>query len=157
MRSHKNNAPAFLLILLCFQLQAHNSIEFRKLMYSKERKPSDTMKLKIAVGSSVFTATLQENATTAAFKAMLPLTINMTELNGNEKYYNLPGALPAKATAIGSIQAGDIMLYGKNCLVLFYENFNTSYHYTRLGRIINASGLAAALGNDTVTVQIELL
>jgi hypothetical protein len=152
-----NIAPAFILTLLCCQLHIYDSIERRKLMYSTEQEPSNSMKLKITVGSSVFTATLQENTTTAAFKAMLPLTTNMTELNGNEKYYNLSADLPARATAIGAIKAGDIMLYGKNCLVLFYESFTTSYPYTPLGHIDNISGLAAALGNEAVTVRLELL
>ena len=42
---------------------------------------SDTLLIKI--GDKEFTATLVDNLTAAAFRAMLPLTINMTELNGN--------------------------------------------------------------------------
>lgn len=43
---------------------------------------------------------------------------------------------------MGSIHAGDIMLYGASCLVLFYEDFNTSYRYTPLGYIEDPDGLA---------------
>ena len=46
---------------------------------------SDTLVIKI--GSKKFTASLLDNPTATAFRAMLPLTINMTELNGNEKYF----------------------------------------------------------------------
>jgi len=116
----------------------------------------DTMILKVTVDSSIFTATIQNNATVTAFKAMLPLTIHMTELNGNEKYYYFPGTLPANTSDTGTIHAGDLMLYSNNCLVLFYKSFNTSYSYTRLGSITNTSGLAAALGNGNVTVRFEL-
>jgi hypothetical protein len=113
-------------------------------------------KVKIIVGSAVLTATLYDNPTTIAFKALLPLTINMSELNGNEKYYYFPGNLPTNAAPGGSIQAGDLMLYGNNCLVLFYKDFNTSYNYTKLGRIDNTSGLLSALGSGNVTVKFEL-
>jgi len=113
-------------------------------------------KMKISIGSAVFTATLNNNATAAAFKAMLPVSIKMDELNGNEKFYYFPSTLPNNASAGGDIQAGDLMLYGNNCLVLFYESFNTSYSYTKIGRISNPSGLKAALGSGSVTVRFEL-
>jgi hypothetical protein len=76
-------------------------------------------------------------------------------LNGNEKYYYLKGNLPAKATRIGKIQAGDLMLYGDNCLVLFYKTFTTPYTYTRIGRITDISELSAAVGNDNITVTFD--
>jgi hypothetical protein len=112
--------------------------------------------MKITVGSEVFTATLYENETAASFKTLLPLSVIMTELNSNEKYYYFPGTLPANATNTGIIQSGDLMLYSNNCLVLFYKSFNTSYSYTPLGRINNISGLVAALGHGNVTVRFEI-
>jgi hypothetical protein len=48
------------------------------------------------------------------------------------------------------------MLYGSNTVVLFYENFSTSYGYTRLGKIDNPAGLATALGSGNVTVTFDL-
>lgn len=112
--------------------------------------------LTITVGTASFTATFAGNATAAAFKSRLPLTLNMSELNGNEKYFYLPESLPAAASNPGTIQAGDLMLYGSDCLVLFYETFRTSYSYTRIGRIDNPSGLAAALGRGSVSVTFSL-
>jgi hypothetical protein len=98
---------------------------------------------------------LYDNPSAAALKAMLPLTIDMNELNGNEKYYDLPSPLPANASIVGDIKAGDLTLYGNNVLVLFYKSFNTSYSYTKLGYIDNPSGLAAALGAGNVVVKFE--
>ena len=108
------------------------------------------------MAANTFTATLYNNATATAFKAKLPMTINMTELNGNEKYFDLPDNLPANASNPGTIQAGDLMLYGSNTLVLFYKSFSTSYNYTRLARIDNPSGLTDALGSGNITVKFEL-
>ena len=117
---------------------------------------TDSMKLKITIGTNAFTATLYNNATVTAFKSRLPMTINMKELNGNEKYFDLPDNLPANASNPGTIQAGDLMLYGSNTLVLFYKSFSTSYNYTPMGRIDNASGLTAALGSGNITVTFAL-
>ena len=123
---------------------------------SNDISNTDTMKLKITIGTNTFTATVHNNATATAFIAKLPLTINMTELNGNEKYFDLPNNLPTNASKPGTIQTGDIMLYGSNTLVLFYETFSTSYNYTRIGRIDNPSGLADALGSANKTVKFEV-
>ena len=119
---------------------------------------TDTMsnKIRIKIGSSSFTATLSDNITATTFKALLPMTINMTELNGNEKYFNLSNSLPANASNPSTIQTGDLMLYGSNTLVLFYKKFSTSYSYTKLGRVDDSAGLTAALGSGNVTVTFEL-
>ncbi|MHA4844797.1 cyclophilin-like fold protein [Flavitalea antarctica] len=116
----------------------------------------DSAKLKIIVGTNVFTATLSNNATVTAFTTRLPLTIQMKDLNGNEKFFDLPDNLPANASNPGTIQAGDLRLYGSNTLVLFYKTFSTSYPYTPMGRIDDASGLAAALGSADVRVTFAL-
>ena len=117
---------------------------------------TDSMKLKITIGANAFTATLYKNESAAAFKEKLPMTINMKELNGNEKYFDLPNNLSTNASNPGTIQTGDLMLYGSNTLVLFYNTFSTSYNYTRLARIDDPSALAAALGSGNVTVRFEL-
>jgi hypothetical protein len=113
-------------------------------------------KMKIKIGNSTFIATLYDNATVTAFKSRLPMTVNMIELNGNEKYFDLPQSLPTNASNTGTVQNGDLMLYGANTLVLFYKTFSTSYSYTRLGQIDDVSGLVAALGSGNISVTFEL-
>ena len=54
-----------------------------------------------------------------------------------------------------AVFSGNLMLYGNNCVVLFYETFNSSYSYIRLGAIDDHSGLAAALGSGNVSVRFE--
>ncbi len=117
-------------------------------------KPEKTQ-MKIKIGSSTFTATLEENATATAFKAMLPMTLKMTELNGNEKYYRLRSDLPTEASNPGKIEMGDLMIYGSNTVVLFYKSFPTSYSYTPLGRINEPAGLASAVGSGNASVTFE--
>ena len=145
----------FIACVVCIQLFAcdkNNEIASN----STDISNTDSMKLKITIGTNTFTAVLYNNTTAAAFKKKLPLTINMSELNGNEKYYDLPGNLPSTASNPGTIQAGDVMLYGSNTLVLFYKTFPTSYNYSRIARIDNPSRLADALGSGNKTVMFEL-
>lgn len=113
-------------------------------------------KIKIKIGSSTFSATLSNNPTTTAFKAMLPMTINMSDLNSNEKFYDFSTGLPTNASNPSAIQNGDLMMYGANTFVLFYKTFSTSYSYTRLGRIDDTTGLSTALGNGSVSITFEL-
>jgi len=113
-------------------------------------------KIKIAIGANSFVATLYDNETAKAFADLLPLTITMNELNGNEKYHYLSVNLPASPENPSIIHNGDLMLYGSNCIVLFYETFNTSYSYTKIGTVDNPTGLEAALGSNNPTVTFEL-
>lgn len=113
--------------------------------------------MRITIGTAVFTATMENNATAAAFKQLLPLTLKMNELNGNEKYHYLQDQLPINVTAGGKIEAGEVMLYGNNCLVVFYESFLSPYKYTRIGKIKNVAGLADALGSKNVKVTLEMI
>ena len=110
----------------------------------------------IRIGDHSFDATLEDNATARAFAALLPMTVTMNELNGNEKYHYLPESLPTNSYRPGTIRNGDLMLYGSNCVVLFYETFSSSYSYTRIGQLDNPSGLASVLGKGNMTVIFEI-
>ncbi len=113
------------------------------------------MSITVTINGRDFSATLYDNETSRAFKERLPLTLDMSELNGNEKYYYLPDSLPRNSSVPSGINAGDIMLYGDDCIVIFYESFSTSYSYTPIGKIDDPDGLAAALGNMSVQVAFS--
>lgn len=110
----------------------------------------------MTIGTQRFAVTLEDNPTARAFAQWLPATLDMTELNGNEKYARLPRSLPTDPAQPGTIHTGDVLLYGSNTLVVFYETFRSSYSYTRVGRIEEAAGLAEALGpgNPRVTFTV---
>lgn len=112
--------------------------------------------MQLTINSTSFTATLADNATAKAFTKMLPMTINMSEMNGNEKYFNLPSSLPTRANHSGVIQNGDMMLFGSTTLVLFYQPFSTSYSYTKVATVDNPSELPTALGSGSVSVTFNL-
>ena len=115
----------------------------------------EELRMWMTVDSRRFAVTLTDSAAARAFAAELPLTLDMSELNGNEKHAELPKALPAKASRPGTIRSGDLMLYGSQTLVIFYSTFESSYSYTRLGRVEDPAALAKALGAGAVRVAFS--
>lgn len=107
----------------------------------------------LSINGETFTVKLEDKKTSQQLLNLLPLTAQMNELNGNEKYYYLDQKLPTNSQAVGYITAGDVMLYSNNCLVIFYESFSTSYSYTKIGHIENAENLKTILGAGNVTVK----
>lgn len=106
----------------------------------------------MTVGDRRFAITLTDDAAARAFAARLPLTLDMRELDGNEKHADLPDTLPANPSRPGTIRNGDLMLYGTNTVVVFYATFTSSYSYTRLGRVDDPADLPRALGRGGARV-----
>ena len=111
--------------------------------------------MKMIVGEYTFDVEYVDNNTAEVFKKMLPVTLKTEELNGNEKYCYIDSSLPTALSTPGTINAGDIMLFGSNCIVVFYETFKTSYSYTRIGKVKDTASLKKALGSGDVTIKFE--
>ena len=110
-----------------------------------------TNSMKITINNSEYVVDLENNNTVRSLLSMLPLELNMSELNGNEKYVYLDESLPTNSYNPKTINAGDVMLFGDNCLVIFYKSFETSYSYTKIGHINNLGDL----GSGNIKVKIE--
>lgn len=115
----------------------------------------DMKQLSITIDNQEFSITLEENKTVEALIGQLPMTITMDELHGNEKYYYMDQTLPSQSQIVSRIEAGDFMLFGSDCLVLFYESFSTSYSYTRLGRVDNVEAFVDKLGSGSVEITFH--
>ena len=107
--------------------------------------------VKVLIDKKEYTINLESNETAKEFFNILPLELNMNELNGNEKYVYLDTTLPTDSINPKTINIGDVMLYGDNCLVIFYKSFTTSYSYTKIGHIDNLPDL----GNEDISVKFE--
>jgi hypothetical protein len=135
-----------LVVMLVFPVCAQNN-------RTNDQSEEGNVRIKIIIGGNEFSAVLNNNETANAFVAKLPLTVNMIELNGNEKYYNFPQNLSSEtAQRPGTINSGDIMVWSSNTLVLFYKTFSTNYSYIKIGRIENTRGLETALGRGNIEV-----
>ena len=168
MRRLKNLFGVGLFLFFCLMLTACSAAKSAassenipvastvKVSSIEENKPSKEkeLKMKVKVGDQVFTAKLYDNETSQALLERLPMTVNMTELNEKEKYYNLPENLPAKGTeAPEIIHEGEIMRWSTNCLVLFYTTYSNSYSgYVKIGYIEDIDGLKEAVGKGDVQV-----
>ena len=107
--------------------------------------------MKITINNKEYQLNLEDNETARSFINLLPQKYDMKELNGNEKYVYLDTTLPTNEFNPKKINTGDVMLYGNNCLVIFYKTFETSYSYTKIGHIDNLEDL----GNEDITVILK--
>lgn len=110
------------------------------------------MNLNVTIGTSTFTATLEDNAAVDAFVEMMrkaPVVIQMSDYSGFEKVGSLGTSLPSSNSQT-TTQSGDIVLYNGNQIVIFYGS--NSWSYTRLGKINDLTGWEEALGSGDVTV-----
>lgn len=111
--------------------------------------------IEIIINGQEFHAELYENTAAQQFRDMLPLQLDMEDLHDNEKYYYFSNDFDTAEEEIKEIHEGDIFLYDNNCLVIFYENFETKNQYTPLGKISDTAGLKEALGTGTATVSFS--
>ena len=143
-------------IFFCLLFFMHNNKEDREKTESIEGEQIDMeRKMTVTINGEEFSATLEDNETVRELLTRLPLTIEMKDLNSNEKYYYLDESLPTDATNVGRIERGNIMLFGSDCLVLFYKSFETPYSYTRVGKIDDVDNLEEQFGQGSVRITFE--
>ncbi|TXJ49374.1 hypothetical protein EPJ84_08825 [Brachyspira aalborgi] len=110
----------------------------------------------ITIENKKYEAILYDNSTTKELIKKFPITITMSDLNGNEKYYNFSKSFSTSSENVANINKGDIMLFGDNCLVIFYKSFSTRYRYTKLGYIKNLEDLENSLGKGDISITFEI-
>ena len=110
----------------------------------------------VIVGETIFSAVFAENSGAQALKRLLTdgdITIQMSDYGGFEKVGALGQSLPTENSQT-TTQAGDIVLYQGNQIVMFYGS--NSWSYTRLGNINDLTGWEEALGSGDITVTFSL-
>lgn len=117
---------------------------------------SNSKSAKLLIDNTEYIITLEDNETVDALVNNMPLDLSMSNLNGNEFYSYLDFTLPTNSYDPGKINKGDIYLYGNNCLVIFYESFNTSYSYTKIGKLDNIEVLDNIKDKNNIIVSLEI-
>ena len=114
------------------------------------------MKMNVQVGDYTFTATLENNSAVEEFVEMMkegPVTINMGDYSGFEKVGSLGRSLTTSNSQT-TTDAGDIVLYNGNNIVMFYGT--NSWSYTRIGKIDDLTDWSKALGSGSITAVFTL-
>ena len=112
----------------------------------------------IQIGDRVLTAELADNSSAEALAELLadgPLTLELQDYGNMEKVGPIGTDLPRNDEQI-TTEAGDIILYQGNSLVIYYAP--NTWNFTRLGKINgwSESELRELLGEGSVTVTLSI-
>jgi hypothetical protein len=113
--------------------------------------------MRMTIGEVPVDVEWEENESVEALRALCqsgPLTIQMSMYGGFEQVGSIGQRLPSSDSQT-TTQAGDIVLYSGDQIVVFYGS--NSWAYTRLGRIVgkSVSEMTELLGNGDVKISIE--
>ena len=119
---------------------------------------AEEMSILMKIGDEAVTIAWEDNESVAALTELLreqPLSIQMSMYGGFEQVGSFGTSLPRDDEQT-TTQAGDIVLYSGNQMVVFYGS--NSWAYTRLGKITDKSAeeLKEMLSGGNVTITLEL-
>ncbi|MBR0355052.1 MAG: hypothetical protein IJK35_06745 [Oscillospiraceae bacterium] len=112
----------------------------------------------LKIGETAVSVDWEENESVEALRALCreaPLTVSLSMYGGFEQVGPIGTSLP-RSDVQTTTEAGDIVLYAENQIVVFYGS--NSWAYTRLGHIADqsAADLAALLGQGDVSLTLWL-
>lgn len=124
---------------------------------AEQNNIQESSSMRLLINNSEVSVSWENNEAVAALTDLVkaePLEVNMSMYGGFEQVGSLGKSLPRNDKQT-TTQAGDIVLYSGNQIVIFYGS--NSWAYTRLGRITDksASELTQLLGNGNVTVCLR--
>ena len=148
----------FLVLLSCTKVPQPGAGQQQEAPQEESQMPD---KIQITVNGKTLPVALENNAATKALVEALraaSITYTARDYGGFEKVGALGRSLPASDSQI-TTQAGDVILYSGNQLVLFYGS--NSWTYTRIGKMEYGSMdalksfLKAGEGDIRVTLSLE--
>jgi hypothetical protein len=117
------------------------------------------MKIRLKVGNKVLTATLADNKTARDFVSLLPLTLNMNDLFGREKFGHLPRAISEEGKRTHTYAIGDIAYWSPGPdVAIYYQQDGEKIPdpgIIAIGKI--DSGVEALNVRGSVKVTMELM
>lgn len=148
----------FLVLLSCTKVPQPGAGQQQEPPQEESQMPD---KIQITIDGKTLPVAIENNAATKALVEALraaSITYTARDYGGFEKVGALGRSLPASDSRI-TTQAGDVILYSGNQLVLFYGS--NSWSYTRIGKMEYGSMdalksfLKAGEGDIRVTLSLE--
>lgn len=122
---------------------------------SAETSPAEELTMMLRIDDTEISVRWEDNESVEALKDLIreaPLTINMSMYGGFEQVGSLGTSLPRNDVQT-TTEAGDIVLYSGNQIVVFYGS--NSWAYTRLGHVeLSASEMSDLLSHGDVTITL---
>ena len=130
--------------------------ETETVQRKEPEQEADTMVL--AINGEVVSVEWEDNESVEALKGLVlsePLSIQMSMYGGFEQVGSIGTSLPRNDVQT-TTEAGDIVLYSGNQIVVFYGS--NSWAYTRLGKVTDKSKaeITELLGNGDVIITISM-
>ena len=140
------------IIIACFAFAGCGEVE------QPPAQTTDITEMYITINGNKLEVTLADNSSVAALVERLKqgdITYTANDYGGFEKVGSLGFSLPTNNSQI-TTEAGDVILYSGNQIVLFYGS--NSWSYTRLGKIngYTASELQSLLGAGNGSTQVTI-
>lgn len=115
--------------------------------------------MRMWIGETAVQVAWEDNDAVQAIRELVaeqPLTIDMSMYGGFEQVGSIGTDLP-RNDAQTTTQAGDIVLYAGDQMVIFYGS--NSWAYTRLGRVTDKTDeeMAELLSGGDVTITISMI
>lgn len=131
-----------------------NIYEFGGILDWKGDIVTDEMKgsIGLSIDGTRVPVTWEENASVDELKTLLPLTVKMSMYGGFEQVGPVGRSIVSNDEQI-TTEAGDIVLYAGDRIVIFYGS--NSWAYTKLGHIDQAQEeMEKLLGQEDVEIQL---
>ena len=109
--------------------------------------------MRLLIGETEVPVTWENNDSVEALQDLCPRTIELSMYGGFEQVGSIGETLPS-ADQQTTTQAGDIVLYSSNQIVVFYGS--NSWAYTRLGHIdLTQEEMESLLAGGDVSITLE--
>lgn len=122
-----------------------------------EPSPRNAMKIKFVLNGTPVSATLEDNATSRDFLAVLPLKVKLEDYAAIEKIAYLPKKLSTEGAPKSMLpRAGDVTYYAPwGNLAIFHKDFRKSPGLVKLGHLDRGLEALRQVGTTEITIERE--